>query len=121
MLKNQLGLFFDGRGGQYACKYSSSLGEVSQITLLLELLLLQRCCLYRPVWGFAYTRRSANAGLMLEQRRRRWFNIKPALAERLVQHIWLDIPAYWIVSREKDIWPIYISAISSQDDLVRGS
>ena len=58
---------------------------------------------------------------MLEQRRRRWFNIKPALAERLVQHIWLDIPAYWIVSREKDIWPIYISAISSQDDLVRGS
>ena len=31
-----------------------------------------------------YRRNRANAGLMLGQRRRRWPNIKPALAERLV-------------------------------------
>ena len=32
----------------------------------------------------ANTRRCANAGLMLDQRRRRWANIKPALAQSLV-------------------------------------
>ena len=30
------------------------------------------------------TRRSANGGFMLAQRRRRWFNIKPELAECLM-------------------------------------
>ena len=32
----------------------------------------------------ANSRRSSNAALMLAQRRRRWANIKPAIAERLV-------------------------------------
>ena len=40
------------------------------------------CCTSFP----ANTRRWTNAGLMLAQRRRRWANITPALAQRLVSH-----------------------------------
>ena len=34
------------------------------------------------------TRRPPNIGLMLDQRRRRWFSIKPTLGDRLVQLLW---------------------------------
>ena len=43
---------------------------------------LIRALTHNPVWIQA--KHSHNAGLMLDHRRRRWPNIKPALGQRLV-------------------------------------
>ena len=59
---------------QSRCGLYQQVGDVEPMPLVQ--------CLFREIP--ANTRRSANVGLMLGQRRRRWPNIKPTLAERLV-------------------------------------